>query len=100
MSNPVTKVARFDGSLDGFNLTGPERYAGGLWLEEATVNAIANPSFETNTTGWASVGGAVLTRITSEHYNGGAACQVVTSGSGAQGLLAPTSGPAVGETGR
>lgn len=44
-------------------------------------NHILNPSFEVDTSGWGSVGGATLARTTSE-YNTGTACLEVTNSSG------------------
>lgn len=37
------------------------------------INYISNPSFEVDTSGWGSVGGAVLTRVT-DQFNTGSAC--------------------------
>jgi hypothetical protein len=47
------------------------------------VNWIKNPSFETNTTGWSSVAGATLTRITSEGRDGSACLQVTNASASA-----------------
>ena len=58
----------------------------GSWVLSRT-NLVTNPSFETNTTGWNLVSGAVLTRVTTEAYSGTASLRVVSSvsvGSGAQ----------------
>jgi hypothetical protein len=49
------------------------------------INYISNPSFEVDASGWGSVGGATLTRVTSESNTGSAALQVTnTSASGFQ----------------
>lgn len=47
------------------------------------VNYISNPSFEVDTSGWGSVGGAVLTRVTSESNTGSAALQVTNASASA-----------------
>lgn len=47
------------------------------------VNWIKNPSFETDTTGWGSIAGATLTRITSEGRDGSACLQVTNVSSSA-----------------
>lgn len=53
------------------------------------VNTILNPSFETNTTNWSAIGtGAVLSRVTTQSYDGIASGQVVLNGAAAnQGLF-------------
>ena len=57
MGNPTTKVATFNGSPDGFTVTGPERYSSGLWLEQGATNKVSNPAVATDTTGW-TLGGS------------------------------------------
>lgn len=84
MANPATKVAQFNGSLDGFTGVDPIRYDNGLWLEEGTTNLVPNPSVESAITGWSFNGaGATVTRVTTEHYLGVASGQVACAGSGA-----------------
>lgn len=61
--------------LDGMSLNG---FAG------IYTNLITNPSIEVDTTGWATSGtdivaGATMTRVTSQHFSGVAALQVVTT---------------------
>lgn len=49
------------------------------------INYISNPSFEVDTTGWSSIAGATLTRVTDQSNTGSAALRVVNaSGSAAQ----------------
>jgi hypothetical protein len=43
------------------------------------VNYVSNPTFETNTTGWASVSGATLERVTDEYYTGSASLKVTNT---------------------
>ena len=60
-------------------------------------NSVYNPSFETNTSGWAAAGssGSVLTRVTTESYSGGASLQVATNGAAVQqGAFNSSRGPA------
>jgi hypothetical protein len=52
MSNPTTKAATFNGSLDGFTGVDPIRYSSGLWLEEASANSVYNPVAAINATAW------------------------------------------------
>lgn len=54
------------------------------WLD----NGIANPSFETNTTGWSALGGSTITRITTDGYDGSACLQIDPPGAvGTEGAL-------------
>ncbi len=53
------------------------------------VNYIINPSFEVADTYWGSVGGATLTRTTSE-FNTGSACLSVTNVSGSAAQFGPS----------
>lgn len=49
----------------------------------ARTNLITNPSFELGTTGWAALGGAAISRVTTQQYAGGASLEITTSvGSG------------------
>ena len=49
------------------------------------VNYISNPSFEVDLSGWITLAGATLTRVTSESFSGGASLQVDSvSGGGIQ----------------
>lgn len=50
------------------------------------VNYVSNPTFKTNTTGWSSVAGATLERVTDEYYTGSASLKVTntTANSAAQ----------------
>ena len=95
MSNPTTKVAQFNGSPDGFAVSGPERYSNGLWLEEGTTNEIANSSFETNATGWTNnATGNTVARATGQASVGTASLQVIGDGStGSQGAYNNASSP-------
>ena len=43
------------------------------------VNYVSNPTFETNTTGWALVSGATLERVTDEYYTGSASLKVTNT---------------------
>jgi hypothetical protein len=43
------------------------------------VNYVSNPTFETNTTGWVSVSGATLERVTDEYYTGSASLKVTNT---------------------
>jgi hypothetical protein len=43
------------------------------------VNYVSNPTFETNTTGWSSVAGASLERVTDEYYTGSASLKVTNT---------------------
>jgi hypothetical protein len=43
------------------------------------VNFVSNPTFETNTTGWSSVAGATLERVTNEYYTGSASLKVTNT---------------------
>ena len=43
------------------------------------VNYVSNPTFETNTTGWSSVSGATLERVTDEYYTGSASLKVTNT---------------------
>jgi len=57
MSNPTTKVATFNGALEGFTGVDPIRYDAGLWLEEAATNLNINPIGKSgSTSGWIQVG--------------------------------------------
>lgn len=48
------------------------------------VNLLPNPSFETNTTGWAALGaGSTITRVTGDKHHGVAGCEVVCPGTAA-----------------
>jgi hypothetical protein len=47
----------------------------------ALVNLITNSSFETNLTGWTAEAGTTATRVTTEHYVGGASMRLVGGGS-------------------
>lgn len=94
MSNPTNGVWQFEDSLVGqdrsgataFTMdTGPERYDDGLWLEEGTTNELANPSFETDTTGWANNNtGNTISRVTSDASDGSASLHVIGDGSVSQ----------------
>lgn len=82
MSNPTLLVAQFVDSSGDFTITGPERYDGGLWLEEGTVNLVLNPSVESDT---ANIGasGTTVNRVDTEQYDGDYSLEVVhTGGSG------------------
>lgn len=79
MSNPTTKVAAFNGTLDGFTGVDPIRYSNGLWLEEDGRNMVRNPSAETDASA-ITAASSTVTRITSEHQVGAAAFNVVTNG--------------------
>lgn len=69
MSNPSTKVATFNSTLDGFTGVEPIRYNSGLWLEDAVTNYCRNPSAETNTTGWSGTNTSV-TQTTDHPFSG------------------------------
>lgn len=64
-----------------------------------TTNLVTNPSFETNTTGWAtnfSNPGGVITRVTSEQYSGAASLQVDNGPNGQRAYYA-ISGLTIGQ---
>lgn len=82
MSNPTTHVSVFDGAAPGWSVTGPERYAGGLWLEEGTVNLVSNPSFEAGTTGW-SASGSTLAQSALHPASGAKSMEVTATGANA-----------------
>lgn len=44
------------------------------------TNLSTNPSFETNTTGWSTAGGAALSRVTTDSYSGSASGSLVSNG--------------------
>ena len=50
------------------------------------ANRVANPDFETNTTGWAALGGATIARSTAD-YHSGSACLDVTTGTDWLGVM-------------
>lgn len=50
-----------------------------LVVEEATTNLITNPSFETNTTGWAGTGGSSIAKSTDEAFKGSASCKITNT---------------------
>jgi hypothetical protein len=43
------------------------------------INYVSNPTFETNITGWSSVAGASLERVTDEYYTGSASLKVTNT---------------------
>ncbi len=51
----------------------------GFNIDTTTTNVVTNPSFETNTTGWAAKGAATLSRITTQSYDNGASMQAATT---------------------
>lgn len=62
-------------------------------LPLARTNLVTNPSFELGTTGWAALGGAAISRVTTQQYAGGAALEVTASvGSGGYYSLTLTAG--------
>lgn len=65
MSNPTTKAATFNGSLDGFTGVDPIRYSSGLWLEEASANSVYNPVAATNVTAWFNGANIMVSQETS-----------------------------------
>ena len=65
MANPMTKVAQFNESLDGFSVTGPEQYSTGLLLEAADTNLATNPTGGASNSGWTAGANRTVTRVTS-----------------------------------
>lgn len=57
----------------------------GADLTPSTTNLITNPSFDTNTTGWANFTGATLSRITTDQYSGTGSLSVVNTATAAAG---------------
>jgi hypothetical protein len=53
------------------------------------TNLAINPSLETDTAGWAAIGGATLARVTNDFHAGVAALRVTHAASGLQGASAP-----------
>lgn len=49
------------------------------------LNVISNPSFESNTTGWAANGSATLTQITADKYSGLGSLSVATTAAASDG---------------
>lgn len=66
-----------------------------LGLDEGAVipgpNTVPNPSFETDTTGWANDTNATLTRVTTQKFSGTAAVQI-TATAGADAKISTPSG--------
>lgn len=58
MSNPITLVEPFNGSLGSLTGVQPIRYNGGLWLEAAGTNLHTNPVAKSNGTRWGAYGGS------------------------------------------
>ena len=70
----------------GFDGGHGETYNGTAW--SWMNNGIANPSFETNTTGWAGLNSTTIARITTDSYDGSACLQVDPPGSvGTEGAI-------------
>ena len=65
MSNPTTKAATFNGSLDGFTGVDPIRFSSGLWLEEASANSVYNPVAAINATAWSAGTNVTVSQETS-----------------------------------
>lgn len=63
----------------------------------ARQNIVANPSFETNTTGWAGTGSATVARVTTD-YVFGAACLEVTKAAASNSGVALSSRASVAAT--
>lgn len=59
--------------------------------DTASKNAIANPGFETNTTGWIAAN-STIARITTQAASGSASCQVTSSAAGWTGVQCSTTG--------
>lgn len=99
MPGPATHVSMFDGSAPGWSLVAPERYDNGLWLEEATTNYITEPSAEGSITNWSNFGSGSRSKVSSEHYDGDNAIQIVanTDFAGVQVQTAPSLGWSAGE---
>ncbi len=53
-----------------------------LSANPSTPNLISNPSFDTNTTGWAAYGSGVISRVTSQQAYGPASLQISSTGIG------------------
>ena len=93
MSNPTTHISTFDGSASGWTVVDPERYDGGLWLEQAGANYMTRPLAVLGITSpagtvlerWQRLGtGASITRVTGQSPPYGTyAVEVVTTGAGA-----------------
>ena len=50
------------------------------------VNLVTNPSFITNTTGWAATGSATIARVTSDYYFGSASLAVTKAAAANSGV--------------
>jgi hypothetical protein len=66
-------------NIDGFKLDDPvQGILAGYTTTTTRTNLVANPNFETNTTGWSAFGALItLSRITTDSYVGTGAAQVV-----------------------
>ena len=63
MPNPMSHLSTFDGSSPGWSVVAPNRFDGGIWLEEVGTNLVANPVLATNTYGWDRWGATAVTRV-------------------------------------
>ena len=75
--------------------TGLGRFGDGLFIDEATTNLVTNPSFETNTTGWAAQGSFTIVQSSVRGYAGTKSLRVVatsTTDGGTVFSLAVTNG--------
>lgn len=70
------------GSIGGGVIYRPGKFGKAIQLANATTNLLTNPSFETNTTGWAASVSATLTRDVTSAAIGTACAKVVTTVNG------------------
>lgn len=69
-------------TLSGGVITVPGEHGSAWQIAEATINLLANPSFEVNTAGWAASGGGVTAVSRSDEWaaSGGYSLKAVTDG--------------------